>query len=841
MKKLYATIITTCCLYFIAEAQNINTNRNLNTIRKNFYKEFAHLEQEGKIEKEDKDGDGLMQQFRRWEYLMKSRSFPTGQIPDGTIQWNEWQRYQSTHANQFADIDALPLWQEVGNSNVPSDGGGAGRVNVLRFSPSSANTIYAGSAGGGVWKSADGGASWSALSDKYPVTSIADIAIDVTNGNNIYVATGDGAGYEVANDDFWGGVYTAGVLRSTDGGVTWAQAAKELPQDMRTIIQRLLINPANNKVLLAATREAIYRTTNSGSTWVKVLGRHCYDMEWNTADPNIVYAGGEGIVYKSIDAGATWTPLIAGFGKGRMSIEVSASNPQVIYSLTASFLYRTTDGGATWITRAYPYGASFYGYYDLVLACAGANSDYLIAGGLNTVRSINGGSSWTNADNWSDYTAANYVHADKHCAVFFPGSTKSALVGTDGGIFKTVNGGTTWSDLSNGLMIAQIYRIGTTPQNVNLFTSGWQDNGCNKWDGAKWTRIFGADGMETAIDYTNQNTIYECYQYGALNISVNGGASWNYISPSSGDWVTPFVIDPVKNTRLYYGSYNLYKTENRGNSWSLVSGVNFNDYAQAIAVAPSSNNIVYAASLTQMYRVDVSAGTATDITAGLPVSLAGVNYIAVSNTDPGKLWVVLAGYSDGNKVYRSTNGGTTWKNVSGTLPNMPVNTIVYQNNSNDRVFIGTDIGVYATDNTLTDWIYAGKGLPNVMVHELEINYAGNKLVAATYGRGIWQVDLPPSFSNISHATAKEKTITELEANVFPNPATGIVNIQVKNAKEKVVINVYKLTGEKTASYSFDVKASKSMKIDISSLPFGNYVLHLQSGNSVSSKVIQLNK
>lgn len=836
MRKLSTLVIAAICITLTANAQT--ANRNLNDIRKKFYAEFEQLEKQGKIEKEEKNGDGLMQQFRRWEYLMRARTFPTGNIPDGAVQWREWQEYQNTHAAQFEKNAAGPAWQQVGTNVVPSLGGGAGRVNVVRLAPNNTNIIYIGTAGGGVWKSTNGGSSWTTTTDKYPVTSIADIAIDATNPNNLYVATGDGAGYEVS-DDFWGGVYTAGILRSTDAGATWSQVARELPQAMRTIIQRLIIHPSNPNVLLAATRQGIYRTTNGGGVWKKVLNNHCYDMEWNTANSNTVYAGGEGIVYKSTDAGATWNSIKTGLGSGRMSLEVSASSAQVIYALTGSSFQRTTDGGTTWTARSYPSGAGFYGYYDLVLSCADANTDYLVAGGLNTVKSTNGGSSWTLVDNWSNYTAPNYVHADKHAAMFYPGSTTNILLGTDGGIFKTTNGGTNWGDLSNGLMIAQIYRLGTTPQNVNLITSGWQDNGCNKWDGTNWTRIFGADGMETAIDYTNQNTIYEAYQYGALQRSFNGGTSWTYIAPGGGDWITPFVIDPVVNTRLYYGGFGtLYKTENQGSSWSAVSGLNWGGYGESIAIAPSNNNIVYSASFGKIFKTNMATNTSTDITAGLPVTKASINYIAVSGANSNHVWVALSGYSSHEKVYRTTNGGSSWTNVSGSVPNLPVNTIVYQNNSSsDRVFIGTDIGVYYTDNTLTDWQPYGNNLPNVMVHELEINYTNNKLVAATYGRGIWRVDIPAT----EPQPITKNNSSELDAKIFPNPTTGIVNVQVQNAKADVLLSVYKLTGEKVASYHYNANAAKAIKIDLANQPFGNYIIHLQSGDAITSKPIRLNK
>ncbi len=839
-------------LWGLSKAQNTTIGKqNFYQIQKQFYAHYEQLEKQGRVDKKEigEKEDGLLTQFHRWEYLMKARTFPSGNMPAPDIQWREWKRFQEANAEQFAQTSPQAAWQQVGTNTVPLLGGGAGRINVIRFDPANSNIIYIGAAGGGVWKTTNGGTTWTCLSDNFPVTSIADIAIDAANSNNIYAATGDGYGYEIGGSSgFWGGVYTAGVMHSTNGGTTWTQIGIKVPQSANTIIQRMIINPANNQILLAAAREGIFRTANGGNTWTKVLNSHCYDMEWKTNDANTVYAGGGGVVYKSTNAGATWSTLKTGFGSGRMSIEVSAADPLVIYSLNESGgLYKTTDGGVSWVTKSYPYAAGFYGYYDLSFACSQSNSNTLIAGGLSTAKSTDGAGSWSTIDNYSSYTASNYVHADKHAAAFYAGSTTNILVAGDGGIWRTVNGGTTWTDLSKGLMIAQIYRLGTTPQNTNLYISGWQDNGCNRWDGTNWTHIFGADGMEAAIDYTNQNTYYEAYQYGALNRSYNSGVSWSYIAPSSGDWITPFIIDPVLNTRLYYGGYStLYRSNNQGGSWSAVTGVALNDYATEIAVAPSNNNIVYAAALGKMYKADISTNTATNITAGLPVTLAGVYYIAVSNTDENKVFVSLSGYAAGQKVYYSSNGGATWSNISLNLPNLPVNTIVYQNNSNNRVYAGTDIGVFYKDNSLANWVYYGNGLPNVMVHELEINYTSNKLVAATYGRGIWQVDLvSPSPNQQVTTTNNEKRETRnefaLKVNVSPNPTNGILNIQVQDATADVTVDVYRVNGGQVATFSFSAKDAASMQINLRNQMAGNYVLHIRSGDAMATKEITLSK
>lgn len=843
-KKTLLFVLPFLLIFGLVTAQkNQLPVRNLNEISKKFYAEYERQIKAGIRQREDKQADGILKQFQRWEYLMRSRTWPSGNLPAISSQWNEWKTSQTKHPEMYAAQAALPAWSQVGANLVPSNGGGAGRINVVRIDPNNSNVLWLATAGGGVWKTTDGGSTWACLSDKFPVTSIADIAIDPTNSNNVYVATGDESGYTLgAATDFWGGVYSAGVLRTTNGGTTWSQAFPNIQQSDNQMIQRLLIHPTNNKILMGASRDGIYRTTDGGGTLTKVLSAYCHDMEWKPGDPTVVYAGGNGTIYRSTNSGATWASVRTGAGSGRMSIEVSASNANAVYALSegGSFLF-SNDGGTTWTSKSFPWGASFYGYYDMAFGVSPDNANVLYAGGLNTVRSSNGGTSWSGVDNWSSFTSPNYVHADKHGFAFIPGQPNLAFAATDGGIFKTTNNGANWTDLSNGLMIAQIYRLGTSPQNTNLYLSGWQDNGCNLWNGSSWKQVFGADGMEAAIDASNQNLMYECYQNGSLQRSTNGGTSWSFISPSFGNWITPFVLDPVTPSRLYYGGFSsLYRSNNTGTSWSAISGVSLGDYGSAIAVAPSNNNIVYYASFGKILRCDVGAGSSVNITGTLPVNLTGINYLAVSNTDANKVWVCLGGYSAGNKVFYSSNGGTSWTNISGTLPNLPINTIVYQNNTaSDRIYVGTDVGTYYRDNTTTGWKAFNNALPNVMVHELEINYTSNKLVAATYGRGIWQVDLvTPSPANAQSVKAVNTDMLNpsLSFTVSPNPASSFINLDVEGAMENLTVGIYKMpNGTMMAQHKYNATQAKQITIKVADLQPGLYAVRVQSGLAVMSK------
>lgn len=714
----------------------------LSEIRDQFIGHLEELERDrpAYLEVEEEGEDGLSAKFNRWDWMMRNRLMPDGSLPDPRILSLERDAYLASHPD--AALLRTANWSQVGTSTLPSNGGGAGRINVIRFDPTNTSIMYAGTASGGVWKTTDGGTTWAPISDNIAVLSIADIAIDPSNPNNIYIATGDGYGYAMGTSgDFWGGLYSAGILHSTDGGATWNTTGLSYAQSSVVIIQRLVMDPSNSNTLLAGTKTALLRSIDGGATWSQVLGVRIYDIEYNTSNSSTVYAAGNGNIYKSTDGGATWSSIKSGVGTDRISIEVTAANSQVIYSLAiGGSLLKSTDGGATWATKTFPSGASFFGYYDGVLSCSDADENFLVAGGSAMVKSTDGGGAWSS-------TGLGSVHADHHSIEFLPNSSSTFFSGNDGGIYKTTNSGTGWTNISAGLMIAQIYRVATSPADATIFYSGWQDNGSNRWNAGTgtWTKVYSSDGMDCMIDHTNTQNVYITTQYGGLKRSTNGGSSFTSIAPCSGNWVTPLEMDPVTPSTIYQGCVSIYKSTNSGTSWSIIGNNLFstssNNGCEDIAIAPSNTSILYACSFTKMVKTTDGGTTWTTITGTLPVTGTGINQIAISNTNPDVVWVCLGGYSSGNKVFASTDGGATWANISGTLPNLPVNSVVYENNSPDRLYVGTDVGVYYRDNNTTDWVFYNSGLPNVMVHELEINYTSLKLVAGTYGRGIWQSDL----------------------------------------------------------------------------------------------------
>jgi len=299
-------------------------------------------------------------------------------------------------------------------------------------------------------------------------------------------------------------------------------------------------------------------------------------------------------------------------------------------------------------------------------------------------------------------------------------------------------------------------------------------------NGTNWTHIQGADGMECIIDYTNSNIIYTSSQSGGLNRSNNGGLSYSGITSGiteSGDWVTPYIIHPTNPDILYAGFQNVWKTTNKGTSWTKISNFTGTNTMKALCIAPSNPNYIYGIKGNTLYKTTNDGATWSNITAGLPTSSAQMTYIAVSYTNPDHIWVTFSGTSAANKVFKSTNGGSTWTNVTINLPNVPVNCIVYQNGTSDGLYVGTDIGVFYIDNTLSNWQDFSTGLPHVVINELEIHYGASKIRGATFGRGIWQSDLfsipaaPPicDFAANKTTVCPGDTITFSDMSSYANP------------------------------------------------------------------------
>jgi hypothetical protein len=715
-------------------------------------------------------------QFKRWEWFMEQRCYPSGIrfAPDAVFVAMQ-EAPQMFQSNSMMPGD----WQYIGNTSIPTGGGGAGRINNVRNEPGSSTTFYGCAPGGGVWKTTNSGVSWTVLNtDFLSSIGVSDIAIDPNNVNTIYIATGDGDA---------GDTYSLGVLKSTDGGLTWNTTGLSWSVGNQRTTSRIMIDPSNSNTLIVATSNGIYRSTDGGANFTQEQTGSFKDLEFHPTNSNIIYASG-GSFYRSTNNGQDWTQVTTGLpttNLSRMALAVSIDEPDYVYILAGNSsyglrgVYRSIDAGLNWTAR-YTGPLNLMGYdpngldaggqawYDIAIEADPTNAEIIYTGGVNIYKSSNGGTNWSLNAHWYGGGGAPYVHADIHSLYFVPGTSR-LLVGCDGGVFTTTNGGTSYSDISSNLQIAQQYRLGLSTGSQNLVITGWQDNGTNLKNGAVHTRPIGGDGMECIINPTTTSIMYGELYYGDIRKSTNGGISFGTQVCTSGGtgvnedgaWVTPYVLGSANADHLYVGKTRVYKSINGGASFTTLGAMG-SGVLNSLCVAQANNDYIYGSKAGTLY-VSSDNGATFVTSSGLPGGY--ITYITTNPSNAQEVYVTISGFTNGSKVYKSVNAGTSWTNISGNLPNIPANCIVYQAGTSGGIYVGTDAGVYYRDDVLNTWIPYMNNLPNVEVTELEIHYASNTIVAATYGRGLWSAplySLPSLDVTISDVISPVGTVCDAE-------------------------------------------------------------------------------
>lgn len=778
-------------------------------------------------------------QFKRWEYMMQRRVDAQGNLKvSDDYQKAIFNNLGTSSKTWHADSAS---WMALGPFGG-AYGSGAGRLNCIAFHPTLTNVLFAGSPSGGIWKSENNGSSWFSMNNSLVNLGITDIVIDPLNPNVMYAGTGDADG---------GDTPSFGVIKSTDGGVTWQPTGLTRSVTQGSTIYKLAMHPTNPLELYAAVNNGFFKTVDGGVSWTSMKLGAYRDFAFMPGTPSTIYLTTNTTVFKSIDAGGTWVTLNYNPTTTirRIAIAVTAAAPNNLYVLAGrssdngfAGFYKSTDGGTTFpskVTSPNLLGWSHKGtdsggqaWYDLAISVSPTDANKVHIGGVNVWRSLNGGTSWMISGHWQGRTAS-YVHADIHRLVYSPHGNRLWAC-TDGGAFKTTNNGALWTQFNSGLNIGQIYKFGTSTTNAGKIITGWQDNGSNFYDGISWKNVLGGDGMECLIDYSNNTTMYGSLYYGNIRRSTNGGLDWTSISDDiteNGSWITPFIQDPNNSTHLYAGFYNIWKTTNQGNTWNKISNFSFSQYVRGIAIVPSNSQVIYA--ITDS-RVMVTKNGGSTWTQATGTGTGNNTYIAVHPQNVNIAFLTKSGYNSSSKVYVTYDAGLTWTNISYDLPNLPVNCIVYENGTDDRVYVGTDVGVYVTDSTMTSWTQFSKGLPNVIVNELEIFYPTNKLRAATYGTGVWE-----TFLVGYNTTAENIQEKSLSVSLFPNPTDGQFTIELKNLKTgdySFNVEIYNQLGSKIYADSYNNQSS----FNISSKKFekGIYIVKLYNSEySFTKKLI----
>ena len=671
-------------------------------------------------------------QFKRWEWFMEQRVYPSGDRLNHPQLWTEMMAFYEEYP--LDGYRSNETWEPLGPATSINVTGhwnpGLGRINVIARDPFDVNTLYIGAPSGGLWKTTNEGADWEVLTDHLPVLGVSAIAIDPTDTDIIYIGTGD----KDASDN-----YSIGVLKSTDGGVNWEVTGMEWTEGQNRTIAKLLIDPTNPNILFAATTVGLFKTTDAGASWDNVKSGDIDDIEFKPGDANTIYASTQRF-YMSTDGGDNFTETTGVPTTSRVQIAVSEAAPNYVYFFSyQSGIYRSEDSGASFTKQSNEPNQGSQGWYDLAFAVSHTNAEEVHLGEINTWRSMNGGVNWTKTTDWTWNNPIGYTHCDIHEIVFFGGDI---YVGSDGLISKSTDNGDTWINLSEGLCIRQFYRIGGSKTNPYKILGGSQDNGTSVYTTDNWHEWLGADGMEACVDHTNENIVYGTSQGGTFYKSTTGGNNGNVgiSQPGGGAWVTPFVMHPDDPLTLFVGLSNVRKTTNGMSSWSTISSLGSGNISN-MCIAESDPDYLYVTKSSTIYRTKNGGSSWDNVSAGLADQ--NLSYVAVHPANPEIVAVSLSGFSNGNKVFISYDAGDNWENFSDNLPNIPANCVIFHDDPNNGIYVGMDVGIYYKDNSLMEWEPFMTGLPNVIISELEIHYEAGKIRAGTYGRGLWEADLHP--------------------------------------------------------------------------------------------------
>ncbi|MCA0959225.1 hypothetical protein LCL86_09245 [Muricauda ruestringensis] len=732
------------------------------------------------------------------------------------------------YAQTLDDIDGKALFGDLSARHI-GPALMSGRINDMEAHPTNSRIVYAGTAGGGVWKSNDAGTTFNPIFDDY-CQSIGAVALDPNDPDKtIYVGTGETwTRNSVSVGD--------GLYKTTDGGANWNKIGFEKSERIANII----VNPNNSQEIYVGVLGAlwgdseergVFKSSDGGATWEKLLyvdpKTGCADLAMDPTDPNVLYAsmwefrrtgwsfesgGDKSALYKSTDGGKTWNKIHNGFPKGklgRLAIAIAPSNPKVLYTVIEAEkderkgLYRSNDAGASWEQLNNDFGITVRPFYFSRIVVDPQNEDVVVKGGLSGSISRDGGKTFKNLGN---------MHSDIHDIVFSIKDSDIMYVGTDGGVYRTWDGGTTMEIVEN-LPLSQFYHISVDDAEPYNIYGGLQDNG--SWWGPSsspggveardWNSVGAGDGFRV-LKHPTKPIIYSEMQ-GAENVwridterqltktiqplpaSEDQKLRWN--------WNAPMAISTHQPDRFYMGSQYLHKSEDMGDTWQIISpDLTTNDPAKqnqedsgglsmdnsgaenhttifTIAESAVDENVIWVGTDDGNVQVTQDGGkTWTNTVANIPglPKNTWCYHIEASVFDKGTAYAVFDGHTMNDMTpyaYKTTDFGKTWTSVISDDVVGFARNIQEDYENPDLLFLGTEFGLYITMDGGKNWKKFTNNMPSVAVHYIELHKKTNDLVMGTHGRGVIIID------DISPLRSINNDVLTKNLHFFDTPDTQI--------------------------------------------------------------------
>ncbi|PHI18481.1 hypothetical protein CEQ90_17860 [Lewinellaceae bacterium SD302] len=814
------------------------------------------------------NADKVSGAYEALNFMGERLNYPESEMPKGAFT-DAW-RQHLTLQNNGGGRGGTETWETMGPVNR------AGRALSLAFNPQNANTLWLGTASGGLWRSHTeglGGDAWEYVPTGFPVLGVSTIAFAPGDSTTMYIGTGEVYNYQAAGTGAayrsTRGSYGMGILKSTDGGENW-EMSLDWSYDQNRGIWMIKVHPNDPQIVYAATTNGVYRTMNGGNDWEEVLSATMVtDLVIHPESPDSIVVGvgnlgspGRGI-FRSTDGGDNWDQITENIPpdfQGKIQLNFAPSEPDILYASIgngfssaegATWLCRSTDFGASWTVVNQTDYSLWQGWFSHDVDVSATDPDHIVAIGITTWRSTDGGQNLiyetdggigpSNPDP-ADNTPGNVVHSDCHDVQFHPTNPDIVYVVSDGGVHRSTDGGQTFAFANGGLQTCQFYNgFSTAVTDESIAMGGLQDNGTILWNGDDtWTVILGGDGSWSAINPVDPSIYYGSSQ--RLNVLRNTpGFGWENMDIDqigSAAFIAPYVISATNGNILYAGHGGVSKTLNGGDSWSITNGGASLDGNPVLSMEVASNpDVVYAATAP----TTIFGGTRS----GLFVTEDGGNSwsertgilpdrypmdITVDPTNEAIAYVTFSGFGSGH-VYKTLDYGENWIDISGDLPDLPTNAVIVDPLYPDHVYIGNDFGVYASLDGGETWEGFQEGLYDaVMVFDLKISPTNRKLRAATHGNGAFQRDL------VEPATGTQNIAASLpEVSIFPNPAREQTNLRFRLTDTRQLnIRLLDLQGRVIRQLATETFANgeHSLPIPVTDLASGNYFLQIQGSFGV---------
>ncbi|MEZ4649698.1 MAG: T9SS type A sorting domain-containing protein [Candidatus Eisenbacteria bacterium] len=766
--------------------------------------------------------------------VLSNPAGPAVRLGDGDsipgARLSAWESLREMESTQ--DRSTLPTWFNLGPTNV------AGRTLAIEVHPTNPNLVFTGSASGGLWKSTDRGASWAPLTDDLPSLAVSAIEIDAAEPNHMWIGTGEG----------WGGdfVHGVGVLESWDGGESWELTGLSYDMAEGRDVFELEYNEVTGTLLCAADN-GLFRSTDHGATWVEVMTTGQWkDVKQMPGSAGTYFACAQSLtddgVHRSTDDGLTWTLLGGGLPTDSIfnsRLATTQVDPNVVYWAVLrgsdKEIYRSTDGGDSWSLRSTQDGTE--GWQALAIAVDPQDPDVVFSNGNACYHSTDGGATWTEC--------ATNVPATHHAIAIDPSDDGVFWFGSDVGSYFSEDGGATFAPRNSSLVTLQLAAINHSALDLGLALGGSQGNGTLRYTGsAAFDPILGGDGFQCEVGSTDDDIVWAQIQFGEHYRSTDGGATFvsaNDGIAEPGPWATPTHMDYGDDQTLWtVHGLHVYKTTTGGQPWYSVSAPGISA-GRAIAQCWGQRDHLAVCDASNVFVSDDHGETFVQV-ASLPVANA-LSDIAMHPNDPDVMFVTVSSYSPAvSKVLRTTDGGQNWVDSTHNLPGEPCNTVVFDRDDPDRVYVGTDLGVYVSFDGGEAWVPLNVGLPHVVCTDLRWHPEGY-LRVGTYGRGMWELDLTEVDPSAIGDDATAEALTPLTMRVLQNPATSNGGAYVRfglRTEGEVDLALYDTVGRRVRTLFRGEREARvdSMPLDTSGLRAGVYFVRMSAGgDTVSEKLV----